>query len=145
MRKMVALLGLVLAFAPLAAWAAEPVDMLLVLAVDVSRSVTEPKFRLQREGTAAALADPAVVKAITSRPNRRIAVCLVEWATVGMQTVVVDWTMIDGAASAHNFGGKLTEAPRSFAGSTAIGGAIDYSVGQLERAPYTSDRRVIDI
>ena len=145
MRRVLALLGLALAFLPLAAWAAEPVDMLLVLAVDVSRSVTEPKFRLQREGTAAALTDPAVVKAITSGPNRRIAVCLVEWATVGMQTVVVDWTVVDGAAAAHSFGDKTIEAPRSFAGSTAISGAIDYSVRQLERAPYTSERRVIDI
>jgi hypothetical protein len=145
MRRVLTLLGLALAFFPLAAWAAEPVDMLLVLAVDVSRSVTEPKFRLQREGTAAALTDPAVVKAITSGPNRRIAVCLVEWATVGMQTVVVDWTVIDGAAAAHSFGDKTIEAPRSFAGSTAISGAIDYSVRQLERAPYTSERRVIDI
>ena len=109
--------------------------MLLVLAVDVSRSVTEPKFRLQREGTAAAITDPDVVKAITSGPNRRIAVCFVEWATVGMQTVVVDWTVIDGTAAARNFGDKLIEAPRSFAGSTSISGAIDFSVRQLERAP----------
>lgn len=145
MRKMVALLGLALAFFPLAARAVEPVDMLLVLAVDVSRSVTEPKFRLQREGTAAALTDPAVVKAIISGPNRRIAVCVVEWATVGMQAVVVDWMVIDGTAAAHSFGDKLTETPRSFAGSTAIGGAIDYSVRQLEHAPYTSERRVVDI
>src|SRR6478672_7206885 len=145
MARLIGLLVLVLALVAPAARAAEPVDVLLVLAVDVSRSVTEPKFRLQREGTAAALADPTVVKAITSGPNRRIAVCLVEWATVGMQTVVVDWTVIDGAAAARNFGDKLTETPRSFAGSTAISGAIDYSVRQLERAPYTSDRRVIDI
>ena len=64
-----------------AARAAEPVDLLLVLAADVSRSVTEPKFKLQREGAAAAITHPEVVKAITSGPNRRIAVCFVEWAT----------------------------------------------------------------
>ena len=145
MARLVALLSLVLALIAPVAHAAEPVDMLLVLAVDVSRSVTEPKFKLQREGTAAALTNPAVVKAITSGPNRRIAVCLIEWATVGMQTVVVDWTVIDGTAAARNFGDKLTETPRSFAGSTAISGAIDYSVRQLERAPYASERRVIDI
>ncbi|MBS0526584.1 MAG: DUF1194 domain-containing protein [Proteobacteria bacterium] len=145
MARLIGLLSLVLTLIAPMARGAEPVDMLLVLAVDVSRSVTEPKFRLQREGTAGALTDPAVVKAITSGPNRRIAVCVVEWATVGMQTVVVDWTVIDGAAAAHSFGDKLTETPRSFAGSTAIGGAIDYSVRQLERAPYTSERRVIDI
>src|SRR6185503_19490480 len=101
MRKMAALFGLLLAFVPVAARAAEPVDMLLVLATDVSRSVTETKFRLQREGTAAAITHPDVLRAIATGPNRRIAVCLVEWATVGMQAVVVDWTVIDSAAAAH--------------------------------------------
>ena len=148
-RRTVALLGLALALVaplvPLAARAAEPVDMLLVLAADVSRSVTEPKFRLQRDGTAAALANPAVVKAITSGPNRRIAVCLVEWATVGMQAVVVDWTVIGSEADARRFGDRAIEAPRSFAGSTSLSNAIDFSVKQLERAPFTSDRRVVDI
>ena len=145
MGRLIALMGLVLALIAPVAQAAEPVDMLLVLAADVSRSVTEPKFRLQREGAAAALTDPDVLKAITSGPNRRIAVCLVEWATVGRMTVVVDWTVIDGAAAAHSFGDKLIEAPRSFAGSTAISGAIDYSVQQIERAPYSTDKRAIDI
>jgi hypothetical protein len=145
MRKLVALLGLALAFLPMAAIpiaarAAEPVDMLLVLAADVSRSVTEPKFRLQREGAAAALANPDVVRAITSGSHRRIAVCFVEWATVGVQNVVVDWTVIDGEASARRFGDRLIETTRSSIGST-----IDYSVRQIENAPYSSDRRVIDI
>ena len=145
MRKMVALLGLALALFPPAARAAEPVDMLLVLAADVSRSVTEPKFKLQREGAAAAISNPDVVKAITSGPNRRIAVCFVEWATAGQHAVVVDWTVIGGEGAARSFGGRLVEAPRSFAGSTSISGAIDFSVSQLERAPFTSERRVIDL
>jgi hypothetical protein len=119
--------------------------MLLVLAADVSRSVTEPKFRLQREGAAAAISHPDVVKAITSGPNRRIAVCFVEWATVGQQAVVVDWMVIGGDAAARGFGDRLVEAPRSFIGSTSISSAIDFSVRQLERAPFTAERRVIDI
>jgi hypothetical protein len=145
MRSVIALLGLALAFAASAARAADSVDMLLVLAVDVSRSVTEPKFRLQREGAAAAITHPDVVRAITSGPNRRIAVCLVEWATVGQQNVVVDWTVIGGGGDARGFGDRLIEAPRSFVGSTSISNAIDFSVRQLERAPFSSERRVIDI
>lgn len=145
MRRLVALLGLVLTFGPLSARAAEPVDMLLVLAADVSRSVTEPKFKLQREGAAAAVTHPDVVRAMTSGPHRRIAICFVEWATAGQHNVVIDWTTIDGEAAARNFGGKLVEMPRSFVGSTGIGSAIDFSVRQLERAPFESDRRVIDI
>ena len=143
--KRIVLLGLALAVAAPAARAADPVDMLLVLAADVSRSVTEPKFRLQREGAAAAISNPDVVRAITSGPHRRIAVCFVEWATVSMQNVVVDWMVIGGSADARKFGDKLIESPRSFAGSTSISAAIDFSVRQLERAPFTSERRVIDV
>jgi hypothetical protein len=145
MRLIIALLSLALTLSPPAARAAEPVDLLLVLAADVSRSVTEAKFRLQREGAAAAISDPEVLKAITSGPNRRIAVCFVEWATTGMQNVVVDWTVVEDDASAHSFGDRLVEAPRSFMGSTSISGAIDFSVTQLEHAPFPSNRRVIDV
>lgn len=141
-----ALAGLVLGFfgaRPLSA--AEPVDLLLVLAADVSRSVTEPKFRLQREGAAAAITHPEVVKAMTSGPNRRIAVCFLEWATAGQQAVVVDWTAIGDGSSARAFGDRLVETPRSFAGSTSISAAIDFAMAQLERAPFRADKRVIDI
>jgi len=136
---------LVLVLAPPALRAAEPVDLLLVLAADVSRSVTEPKFKLQREGAAAAISHPEVVRAIASGPNRRIAVCFLEWATAGQQNVVVDWTVIADAESARSFGGKLVELPRSFSGSTAISHAIDFAVIQLERAPFKAERRVIDV
>jgi hypothetical protein len=145
MRVVTALLSLALTLAAPAVRAAEPVDLLLVLAADVSRSVTEPKFKLQREGAAAAITHPDVVQAITSGPNRRIAVCFVEWATAGQQNIVIDWTVIDDGEAARSFGDKLVELPRSFAGSTSISHAIDFSMIQLERAPFKAERRVIDI
>ena len=72
-------LGLVALSAVLAmpARAAEEVDLLLVLASDVSRSVDSRKFQLQREGYAAALSNPRVVEAIKSGPHGRIAICFV--------------------------------------------------------------------
>ncbi|MBV8191664.1 MAG: DUF1194 domain-containing protein [Alphaproteobacteria bacterium] len=145
MRRVIALLGLVLVAAATEARAGEPVDLVLVLAADVSRSVTEAKFKLQREGAAAAITDPDVVRAISAGPNGRIAVCFLEWATVGMQAVVVEWTVIRDGASARGFSDRLVEAPRSFAGSTSLSGAIDFSLGQLEHAPFETERRVIDI
>lgn len=145
MRVVAALLSLALMLSPPAVRAAEPVDLLLVLAADVSRSVTEPKFKLQREGAAAAITHPEVVKAITSGPNRRIAICFLEWATAGQQAVVIDWTVIGDNDSARSFGGKLVELPRSFSGSTSISNAIDFAVAQIERAPFKAERRVIDI
>jgi uncharacterized protein DUF1194 len=144
-RVVAALLSLALTLSPPAVRAAQPVDLLLVLAADVSRSVTEPKFKLQREGAAAAITHPEVVQAITSGPNRRIAVCFVEWATAGQQNVVIDWTVIGDSGAARIFGDRLVELPRSFAGSTSISSAIDFAVAQIERAPFTSERRVIDV
>jgi Protein of unknown function (DUF1194) len=106
--------------------AAEQVDLLLVLAADVSRSVDHPKFLLQREGYAAAL-------------------CFVEWSGFGAQRLVIDWTMIDGVDAARRFGDQLLELPRSFADRTSISGGIEFAAAQIEHAPYEAARRTIDI
>ncbi len=125
--------------------AADAVDLLLVLAADVSRSVDHEKFLLQREGYAAAIADPAVLQSILSGPNRRIAVSFVEWSGFGAQKTVVDWMVIDGPEAAKRFGDLVIEAPRSFSGRTSISGAIEFGFKRLTEAPYTALRRTIDL
>ena len=125
--------------------AAEPVDLLLVLSTDVSRSVDHPKFKLQREGYAAAISDPLVMDAIKSGPHQRIAICFVEWSGFGAQKLVIDWTMIDGPAAARKFGDHLLELPRSFADRTSISGGIEFAAAQLERSPFQGARRTIDV
>src|SRR4051794_33180472 len=105
------LLLLLLLLLPTAA-KSEPVDLLLVLAADVSRSVDQPKFQLQREGYAAAIADKRVLEAVSAGRHRRIAVAFVEWSGVSSQRVVIDWTVVDGADSARKFGDQLIELPR---------------------------------
>ena len=131
--------------APIAASAADEVDLLLVLAVDVSRSIDAAKFQLQREGYAAAVADPRVLDAIKSGRIGRIGLSLVEWSGVGAQKVVVDWSIIGDTETAKGFGDRLLEAPRSFADRTSISGAIEFAVGHLAKAPYDSARRTIDV
>jgi Protein of unknown function (DUF1194) len=128
-----------------AAVAAEPVDLLLVLSSDVSRSVDHPKFLLQREGYASAVSNTQVLDAIKSGPHGKIALCFVEWSGYGAQKVVIDWTVIDGAASARKFGDQLVELPRSFADRTSISGGIDFAAAQLERSPFEAPRRTIDV
>lgn len=125
--------------------AAEPVDLLLVLASDVSRSVDAGKFQLQREGYAAALANPRVLDAIRSGRNGRIGVLFLEWSGFGNQQVVIDWTLIDGPKAAQVFGDRLLESPRSFADRTSISGGIDAAIAQMARAPFDSERRTIDV
>ena len=125
--------------------AAEPVDLLLVLAADVSRSVDAKKFQLQREGYAAALSDPRVLNAIKSGLNGRIAVSLVEWSGMNSQKVVIDWTVIDGLTAAQQFGDRLLETQRPFADRTSISGGIDFALAQFPRAPFETKRRTIDV
>ncbi len=130
---------------PAAAAAAEQVDLLLVLAADVSRSVDSAKFQLQREGYAAAISDPRVLDAIRSGRNGRVGLTFVEWSGVGSQRVLIDWTTIGDAESAKGFGDRLLEAPRSFANRTSISGTIEFAMGRFARAPYEPTRRTIDI
>jgi hypothetical protein len=128
------------------AHAAERVDLLLVLAADVSNSMQEPKFRLQRLGYAAAFSNPRVIAAIRAGSIGRIAVAFVEWSGILQQRIVIDWTMIDNDETAHQFGDRIMEAPRSFEkNSTSISAGIDFAMAQLDRAPYEARRRAIDV
>jgi hypothetical protein len=128
-----------------AAFAAEPVDLLLVLSADISRSLDQTKFQLQRDGYGAAFSDPRVIQAIQSGPHRRIGICFVEWSGATAQKLVIDWVIVDGAESAKNFGAAIVEAQRAFADRTSISAGIDFAMAQLERAPFAAERRVIDV
>jgi hypothetical protein len=144
MRRLVCAIAL-LALSAVPSRTAEPVDLLLVLAADVSRSVDQAKFQLQREGYAAAISDKRVLDAIGAGRNHRIAVAFVEWSGLGNQKIVIDWTPIDGPKAAQEFGDRLLESPRSFADRTSISGGIDFAVAQIARAPFFSERHTIDV
>jgi hypothetical protein len=127
------------------AYAAERVDLLLVLAADISRSVDEVKFQLQRSGYTAALSDSRVIEAIRAGPSGRIAVAFVEWSGPLQQKIVIDWTVISDDETARLFGDRIVEAPRAFADSTSISAGIEFATPQFDRAPYEARRRVIDV
>jgi len=143
-RYLLALVALVATQIPYAR-AAEEVDLLLALAMDVSRSMEQPKFLLQREGYAAAITNPQVLEAIKSGAHQKIAICFIDWSGAGEQKLVIDWSIIDGADSARHFGDLIYEAPRSFNDRTSIGGGITFSAAQIERAPFEAERHTIDV
>jgi hypothetical protein len=138
-------LSALLAVLGTAARAAEQVDLLLVLASDVSRSVDTRKFELQRQGYAAALSNPRVIDAIKSGPHGRIAICFVEWSGATSQKLVIDWTIVSDMASARKIGDQMLELPRSFADRTSIAAGLEFSMLQLENSPFQAPRRTIDV
>jgi len=143
-RWVLTLVALVLSQIPFAR-AAEQVDLLLVLAMDVSRSMDQAKFQLQRQGYAAAISDPQVLHAIDSGPHQKIAICFIDWSGPFEQKLVIDWSIIDGPAAAARFADLIVEAPRSFSNSTSIGYAIDFATAQIARAPFEAERHAIDV
>jgi hypothetical protein len=125
--------------------AADSVDLLLVLAADVSRSIDETEFNLQRKGYAAAITDPRVLRAIVGGRNHAIAVSFIEWSGAADQKIVVDWTVVRDEEAAGTVAAIMLAAPRSFLGRTSISAVIDFAMERFAAAPADSDKRIIDI
>ena len=127
--------------------AQQPVDLELVLAVDISSSVSTEEFKLQMGGLADAFRAPAVVAAIHASGDLGIAVALIQWSDNRRQFVSVEWALLRDRASALTFADKIAAAPRLVVagGGTAIGGAVKFSAAQIEENGYFGLRRVIDV
>jgi hypothetical protein len=139
-----ALLGLWLA-SPARAQESREVDLALVLAVDVSRSMDPDEQELQRQGFVEAFRSPLVHEAIRGGVLGRITVAYVEWSGERDQRIVVPWSTIDGPEAAAEFAERLAGAPINRIFQTSISGAIDFSLGLLDRSGVEPLRRVIDI
>lgn len=122
-----------------------PVDLELVLAVDVSWSVDPMEARLQRDGYIAALRHPRVAAAIAAGPYQRIALAYFEWAGTEHVTTVVDWRAVGSAAELEEVAGVLANAPIVRARRTAPGAAIEAATAMLLGNGFVGERMVIDV
>ena len=148
MRLPVKSIGLILAGVLITlrpATALTPVDLELVLGVDISGSVDVVEARLQREGYVAALTNRAVIKAIRSGLLRRIAVTYFEWSDEFTRSVVVGWTLLHDTRSARRFAAAIAGAPAERGRYTSIGGAIDFAVPMFGANNFEGTRRGIDL
>jgi hypothetical protein len=127
------------------AGAGEPVDVALVLVDDVSGSINDDEYKLEKDGYYAAFTDPGVISAVKGGPDGAIAVALVEFAGAGEVTNVIGWTRINSAASAKVFAQNLRDAPRSAWGHTAIGDGITLAIQNLDTSGFQASRRIIDV
>ncbi len=127
------------------ATAQEPLDMLLVLAMDASGSIGEEEFRLQREGYAEALTHPQVVAAIRSKRRGAMGIAMIEWGSPGGSQTIVDWMRVSDLASAQALADALLAAPRTPQSYNAIGDAIHHASHLLREGPFTAEQLVIDV
>jgi len=142
------LLGAILAwagFSPMARAQDVPVDLELILAVDVSRSMDFDEMQLQRDGYVAAIRHSEVIAAIGQGLHGKIALTYVEWAGIDTQYTTVDWRVVDGAASANAFANELAAAPVQRYRGTSIGSGLAFAAPRFEGNGYQGLRRVIDV
>ncbi len=130
---------------PAAAQQDIPVDVELVLAVDVSRSMSPRELEIQRRGYAEALRNETVIQAIKRGIHGRIALTYIEWAESSAQRVVQPWTIIENQADAERVAALLTARFDSGFRRTSISGAISYSVAQFDGNGFSGLRQVVDI
>lgn len=125
--------------------AGEPVDLALVLLADVSRSVDDARYAMQKEGYRAAFRDPDVVAAILGGGEGRIAVAYAEFAGDAQARTVVGWTVVDGPDKAAAFADAVAAAGRPEPGETSIAAGLDLATGLLARCGCEPRRRVVDV
>lgn len=122
----------------------EPVDVELILAVDVSRSIDPQEQELQFRGYAAAFRDPRIVDGIRGGPVGAIAVMLFTWSDYHLQETLVPWTLIHDEASARAFADAIDAANKQVWLYTSISGAIEYGLRQFGQG-FEGTRQVMDI
>jgi len=119
-------------------------SLALVLAVDVSASVTADSYLLQRNGIARAFEDPRLVSAISAVPGG-IEAMVLEWSDPDRIAVTVGWTSLADVESAAAFAAAVRATKRSSDGLTAIGPALLAAAAAFDQMPEPAQRRVIDI
>jgi hypothetical protein len=119
-------------------------DVALVLAVDVSGSVNEARFTLQREGIVAALDSAAFAAIVAGGSRGTIEIAVVEWAEE--QAVILPWTVVRGREDLAAVARRLREADRAWVHTkTDPGGGIAGAAALFGGAPLLADRKVIDV
>lgn len=124
--------------------AAHAVPLAIVLAIDVSASVTADSYIFQHDGIARAFEDPQLIQAITAAPDG-IEVLVLEWSDPDKIAVTVGWTRVADKQSAAAFAAAVRATTRSSHGLTAIGAALAAAAAEFDRLPLPARRRAIDV
>ena len=123
---------------------AQAAAVALVLAVDVSESVSTERYVLQHDGIAGAFETPQLIDAIAAVPGG-IEALVLEWSDPDKIAVTVGWTRIAGRGGAAAFAAAVRGTRRTSHGLTAIGAAMLAGAAAFEHMPEPAAHRVIDV
>lgn len=125
--------------------AATECKLALALALDISSSVNDREYAIQRDGLARAFRTPEVIEAMLIPEGTGVAVAVYEWSGYNQQDVVIPWTLLESEAAIHAIADRLAAHQRPYSDlTTALGKAVEYGARLLARAPRCA-RKVLDI
>jgi Ca-activated chloride channel family protein len=124
--------------------AAPAASIALVMAVDVSDSVSTERYVLQRDGIARAFETPRLVDMIAAAPGG-IEVLVLEWSDPDKIAVTVGWTRVVDRASAADFAASVHATKRTSHGLTAIGAAMLAAADAFDRVVEPAEHKIIDV
>ena len=119
-------------------------NLALVLAVDVSESVSTDRYILQHDGIARAFENPKLIEAIGNAPGG-IEVLVLEWSDPDKIAITIGWTRVANHTSAAAFAAAVRATTRTSHGLTAIGAAMRAGAAAFDHMPEPAAHKVIDV
>jgi hypothetical protein len=123
------------------------VDVKLVIATDMSRSIDAEEAQIQRQGVADVFLDPEIVRTIEKGSLGVIAVAMLDWSGYRDDRVVLEWTLVHDKASAAALAEKIRKLPTIQGQRTSISSALEHAIAMLNDSDneIVGTRKVIDV
>lgn len=113
--------------------------------MDVSSSMTDEEYLLQRDGLANALVSQDVMDAILDGGGGYVAIAAFEWSGRNQQKMILGWRELHSKNDIEQAALALRSTGRSFAKyPTSLGFSLGYASAVLRVAP-ACDRAVLDV
>jgi hypothetical protein len=123
----------------------QPVDVELVLAVDVSRSMDLHEFAVQRDGYLRALRHPDLIRAIAAGRIGRVAIAYFEWSGQPRDGGLVPWRIIETPEDAAAMADEIAAMPIRRGRGTSISRALSFAALLIEDDTVDGAQKVIDV
>jgi hypothetical protein len=128
---------------PASAGERQPVDAALVLALDVSGSVSEANWKVQREGVASAIGSDQFAKAVRRGQIGRVAIAVVQWGTA--PRMVIGWRILETPAETRALAEDMRRMQRTESGGTCMGTMLKMVTAELTAWDEYATRRIVDV
>lgn len=142
-RAALAMIGFLLSATSPSAGERQPVDVALVLALDVSGSISDDAWKVQREGIASAVGSDQFAQAVRRGQIGRVAIAVVQWGTSAR--MVMGWRVVESSNEVQALARGMRAMQRAESGGTCMGTMLKMVTTELVPWDDYASRRIVDV